>query len=86
MAKKHKKCPKNVFFSPFVTPKIFFKNRAFVTFVPLWCPNLASCKNLEKLINSLIMDGQRTTDGQGRLQRTPSGKPEVQNRLCSWED
>ena len=44
---------------------------------------LTSCKNLEKnKERSLKTDGRTTdgrTNGQGRLLRTPSGKPRVQN-------
>ena len=46
MDKKHKKCPQNGVFPPFLTPKIFFKNRALSLLYPYGA--LTSCKKLEK--------------------------------------
>ena len=63
--KKHKKCPQNWGFPPFVTPKDFFKNRA-LSLLYLY-GTLTSCKKLEKTnklsLRYLKMD-QRTTDGR----------------------
>ena len=75
-------------FSPFVTPKDFFKNRA----LSLLYPNgaLTSCKKLEK-DNERSLRYSKTdthTHGQRRLLRAPSGKPGVQNRnlICLLND
>ena len=46
MDKKHQKYPQNGCFPPFVTPKIFFKNRALSLLYPYGA--LTSCKKLEK--------------------------------------
>ena len=46
MDKKHQKYPQNGGFPPFVTPKIFSKNRALSLLYPYGA--LTSCKKLEK--------------------------------------
>ena len=46
MDKKHQKYPKNGGFPPFMTPKIFFKNRALSLLYPYGA--LTSCETLEK--------------------------------------
>ena len=63
MDKKHKKCPKNGFFSPFVTPKIFFQKSGPVTFVPLGCPNFIQKKGKtnEQSLRYLKTDGHTYT-------------------------
>ena len=63
----------------FVTPKIFFKNRALSLLYPYG--SLTSCKKLEKT-NEQSLSYLKTdthTNGQGRLLRTTSGKLGVQN-------
>ena len=45
MHKKHEKCPQNVYFPQFVTPKIFFKNRALSLLFDYEA--LSSCKKLQ---------------------------------------
>ena len=83
--KNIKNAPKMGFFPHLRPPKIFFKNRALL----LLCPYsvLTSCKKFEKsLERSLryLKKDQLTgepTDGQGRLLRTHSGKPGVQNKI-----
>merc|ERR1719494_225858 len=88
MDKKH---PKNGGFPPFVTPRFFFKNRALSLLYPYGA--LTSCKKLEKtnerslryLKTDTRTDGHThgRTHGQGRLLRTPSGKPGVQNKMTA---
>ena len=84
---KHQKCPQNGVFPPSVTPKIFFQKSGSVTFVPLWCPNFMqkTRKTNEQSLRYLKTDTRThthtDTHGQGRLLRTPSGKPGVQNEL-----
>ena len=46
MDKKHQKYPQNGGFPPFVTPNIFFKNRALSLLYPYGA--LTSCRKLEK--------------------------------------
>ena len=68
-------------------PKIFFfKNRPLSLLYPYGA--LTSCKKTRKTneqsLRYLKTDTRRTdghTDGQGRLLRTPLGKPWVQNKL-----
>ena len=64
-------------------PRFFFKNRALSLLYPYGA--LTSCKKFEKnneqSLRYLKTDHGRT-NGQGRLLRTPSGKPGVQNDLC----
>ena len=85
MDKKHQKCPKNGVLPPFATPQIFFQKSGSVTFVPLWCPNFmqklekTNEQSLRYLKTDTRTDGR--THGQGRLLRTPSGKPGVQNHI-----
>ena len=80
MDKKHQKCPKNVF-SPFVTPQyFFFKNRALSLLYPYGALN--SCKKIRKkqwTVSEIFKDWPPTTDGQGRLLRTPSVECWVQH-------
>ena len=59
MDKKHQKYPKNGGFPPFVTPKIFFKNRALSFLYPY--DALTSCKKLEKTNgrSQIFKDGHR---------------------------
>ena len=70
-------------FSPICdAPRFFFKNRALSLLYPYG--TLTSCKELEKTNERspryLKADHRQTTDhGQGRLLRSPSGKPGVQN-------
>ena len=56
MDKKHQKYPQNGVFPPFVTPKIFFKNRALSLLYTYGA--LTSCKKLEK--NKIFNDGPQT--------------------------
>ena len=74
MDKKIKNTPKMG-----VTPQDFFQKLSSVTFVPLWYPNFMQKikKTNEQYLRYLKTD--RWTHGQGRLLRTPTGKPEVQN-------
>ena len=82
---KTSKMPQKWGFSPICDPpRFFFKNRA----LSLLCPYgaLTSCKKLdetnERSLRYLKTDHGPTdqlTDGQGRLLRTPSGEPWVQN-------
>ena len=69
-------------------PKIFFQKSGSVTFVPLWCPNfMQKIRKNQWAVSEIFKDGLWTTDqrtdGQGRLLRTPSGKPGVKNRLVA---
>ena len=74
-------------FSPICDPpRFFFKNRALSLLYPYGA--LTSCKKLEKSLERslryLKTDYGRTdgrTNGQGRLLRTPSGKPGVQKEV-----
>ena len=75
-------------FSPICDPpRFFFKNRALSLLYPYGA--LTSCKKVEKnnerYLRYLKTDHGQTngprTNGQGRLLRTPSGKPRVQNDL-----
>ena len=68
-------------------PRFFFKNGALSLLYPYGA--LTSCKKLEKtneLSLEIFKDGHThgwthgRTHGQGRLLRTPSGEPGVQNR------
>ena len=67
------------FFPQFVTPKFFFQKSGSVTFVPLWCPKFMQKirKTNERSLRYLKTHQQ--TNGQGRLLRTPSREPWVQN-------
>ena len=76
--------PPKMGFSPICdTLRFFFKNRALSLLNPYGA--LTSCKKLEKTnersLRYLKTDTQTDgpTHGQGRLLRTPSDKPEVQN-------
>ena len=72
-------------FSPICDPpRFFFQTSGSVTFVPLWCPNLTSCKKLEKTNERslrYLKTDKRTADTQMGGPRTraitedPSGKP-----------
>ena len=71
-------------FSPLCDPpRFFFQKSGSVTFVPLWCPNFMqkTRKTNEQSLRYLKTDTHtdERTDGQGRLLRTPSGKPGVQH-------
>ena len=87
MDKKHEKCPQNGFF-PYITPQIFFKNRALPLLYPYGAPT--SCKKSEKTkvtnkqttMDSLLryLKTDRLTDRQRRV-ITPSEKAGVQNDL-----
>ena len=85
MDKKHQKCPKNGGFPHLWPPKIFFQKSGSVTFVPLWCPNfMQKIRKNQWAVSEIFTDGPRTdqrTNGQGRLLRTPSGKPWAQKGL-----
>ena len=70
MDKKHQKYPKNGGFPPFVTPKIFFKNRALSLLYPYGA--LTSCKNLEK--NNERSLRYLKTDGWTTDRRTDHGR------------
>ena len=83
---KTSKMPQKWGFSPiYDPPRFFFKNRALSLLYPYGA--LTSCKKLEKSLERslryLKTDTHTRTDGhthgQGRLLRTPSGKPGVQN-------
>ena len=80
MDKKHQKYHQDGVFPICDPQRFFFKNLA-VTFVPLWCPNFMRKirkRNNERSLSYLKTDGPRT-DGQGRLLRTPSQEPGVQD-------
>ena len=84
MDKKHQKHPQGGGFPLLVTPQDFFRNQAVSLLYPYGA--LTSCKKLEKNNKRSLRyskTDRRTTDqrtdGQGRLLRTPSGKPKVQN-------
>ena len=82
--KNIKNAPKMGVFPHLRPPKIFFQKSGSVTFVPLWCTNfMQKIRKILRAVSEIFKDGLRTTDGltdgQGRLLRTPSGKPGVQN-------
>ena len=92
MDKKTSKIPQKWGFSPICDPpRFFFKNRALSFLYPYGA--LTACKKLEKnnerTLRYLKTDGRtdgptdgrtdQRTDGQGRLLKTPSGEPGVQN-------
>ena len=81
MDKNIKNTPKVGFFPICDSRRFFFKNRALSLLYPYG--TLTSCKKLEKTnersLRYLKTDHGRTDQGQGRLLRTPSGKPGVQN-------
>ena len=88
---KTSKIPQKWGFSPICDPpRFFFKNRALSLLYPYGA--LTSCKKLEKTneqsLRYLKTDGHTDgrTDGQGRLLRTPSGKPGVQNVVVTNQD
>ena len=67
-------------------PKIFFQKSGSVTFVPLWCTNfMQKIRKILRAVSEIFKDGRtdgpRTTDGQGRLLWTHSGKPGVQKLM-----
>ena len=70
-------------------PRFFFQKSGSVTFVPLWCPNfMQKIRKNQWAVSEIFKDGRtdgprtdQRTNGQGRLLRTPSGKPGVQN-MC----
>ena len=81
MDKKQQNYTQDGFF-PICDPQDFVKT--FLTFVPLWCPNfMQKIRKTKELSLRYLKTDQRTdgprTNGQGRLLRTPSGKPGVQN-------
>ena len=82
MDKKHQKCPQKEGFPPFATPYDFFQKSGSVTFVPLWCTNfMQKIRKILRAVSEIFKDGRTDhgpTDAQGRLLRTPSGKPGVQ--------
>ena len=80
MDKKHQKYPQNGVFPHLWPPKSFFQKSGSVTFVSLWCFNFMQkiWKN-QWTVSEIFKDGP-TDHGQGRLLRTPSGKPGVQNK------
>ena len=78
---KKSKIPPNGVFPPFATPQYFFQKSGSVTFVLLWCSNFMQ-KKLEKINEwslRYLKTDQCTTDGQGRLLRSPLGKRWVLN-------
>ena len=83
---KSSKIPRKWSFSQICDPpKIFFKNRALSLLYPYGA--LTSCKKLEKTNQRSLryLKTDTHTDGRthwhGRLLRTPSGKPRLQNSL-----
>ena len=82
---KTSKIPLKWGFPPFVTPKIFFKNRALSLLYPYGA--LTSYKKLEKTNEQSLRysksDYGRTDHGQGRF-KDPLGKPGVQYKQYEY--
>ena len=86
MDKKPQNTPK-VFFSPFLTPRFFFKNRALSLLYPYGA--LTSGKKIRKTNEQFLRHVKmnqgtdrrtdRPTDGQAQFLRTPLGNPGFQN-------
>ena len=76
MDKKHQNIPPKSGFSSICDPQDFFSK------IGLYGA-LTSCKKLEKTNEQSLryLKTDTHTDGQGRLLRTPSGKPGVQNKF-----
>ena len=77
------KMPPEWGFSPTCDPQSFFKNRALVTFVPLWCPNFMQQIN-ERSLRYLKTDRPQTDGPTRAITTDPSGEPGVQNGSCAF--
>ena len=87
---KTSKMPQKWGFSPICDPQDFFQKSGSVTFVPLWCSNfMQKIRKNQWTVSEIFKDGRTDhgrTNGQGRLLRTPSGKPWVRKKKTWWHD